>query len=266
MRKQSARTQDPVQHLSPWARTALALSLAMVAGAAGAAAPGYVTSGGDSVPVTDASGNCWTSGAWTPTNAAAPCHAVPTAQAAPVPVVKSEPAPAPAPAPAALAPVQAPPPVIQRITLNTDVLFEFGKAQLRPGAHEKLNELAQTMQGAEVDRVVAVGHADRIASDDYNRDLSERRANAVKEYLVQKGVDPQRVQAEGRGESEPVTQCSRMGPENAKNAKLVSCLQPDRRVEIEVLGHRQVAGDTPAGAGAGTPGTGTTSGGAGSSR
>jgi OOP family OmpA-OmpF porin len=217
------------------------------------------------VPVTDAAGNCWTTGAWTPSNAASPCHGVASAQAAPVPVVKSE--PAPAPAPAALAPVQAAPPVIQRITLNTDVLFEFGKAQLRPGAGEKLDELAQTMQGAEVDRIVAVGHADRIASEDYNRDLSERRAEAVKQYLVQKGVDPQRVQAEGRGESEPVTQCGRMGAENAKNAKLVSCLQPDRRVEIEVLGHRQVAGDTPASGGAGTAGSsGAPAAGSGSSR
>lgn len=252
--------------ISPWTRTALALSLAMVAGAA-AAVPGYVTSSGDTIPVTDASGNCWTS-SWTPAMAASPCHAVASAQAAPVPVVKSEPA-APAPAPAALAPVQAAPPVIQRITLNTDVLFEFGKADLRPGAGEKLDELAQTMKGAEVDRIVAIGHADRIASEDYNRDLSERRAEAVKMYLVQKGgLDPQRVQAEGRGESEPVSQCSKMGPERANNRKLVSCLQADRRVEIEVLGHRQVAGDTPASGGAGAAGTssGSTSGSAGGTR
>ncbi len=258
MRKQST--------ISPWTQTALALSLALAASAAGAATPGYVTSGGDTLPVTDASGNCWTTGSWSPSLAAAPCHAVASAQAAPVPVVKAE--PAPAPAPVAIAPVQAPAPVIQRITLNTDVLFEFGKAELRPSAGEKLDELAQTMQGAEVDRIVAIGHADRIASDDYNRDLSERRAEAVRMYLVQKGVDPQRVQAEGRGESEPVTQCGKMGPERANNRKLVSCLQPDRRVEIEVLGHRQVAGDTPASGGAGAAGTssGSTSGSAGGTR
>lgn len=247
MRKQSTR----IDHTSPWVRTAIALSLAMVAGAAGAA-PGYVTSQGDAIPVTDGFGNCWRVGDWSPAMAAAPCNAVATVQAAPVPVVKAEP-----PAPVAAAPLQAapPPPVIQRITLNTDVLFQFGKAELRPGAHEKLDELAQTMQGAEVDRIVAVGHADRIASEDYNRDLSERRAMAVKEYLTQKGVDPQRVQAEGRGESEPVTQCGKMGPERASNQKLISCLQPDRRVEIEVLGHRQVAGDTPASGGAGASGS-----------
>lgn len=242
-----------------WSRAALAVSLATMAGAA-AAVPGYVTSVGESLPVTDASGNCWTTGDWTPDKAAAPCHAVPRAQAAPPPPVVQAP---PAPAPTPLAPIaQAPAPVIQRINLSTDVLFEFNKAELRPGAHQKLDELAQTMQGAEVDRVVVIGHADRIASETYNQDLSERRAAAVKEYLAGKGVSPERVQAEGRGESQPVTQCARMGPETAKNQKLVSCLQPDRRVEIEVLGHREVAGDVPAGAGAGT--SGTAPGGAGS--
>jgi OOP family OmpA-OmpF porin len=223
----------------------------------------YHTSGADSVPVTDASGNCWTTIDWTARNAANPCHAVATAQAAPPPPVVQK---APEPAPIAAAPLQAPAPVLQRITLNTDVLFEFNSANLRPGAHQKLDELAQTMQGAEVDRIVAVGHADRIASDDYNRDLSERRAAAVKEYLVQKGVDSQRVETQGRGESEPVAQCGKMGPERASNRKLVACLQPDRRVEIEVLGHRQVAGETPAGAGAGGTSPGSSSGGAGGSR
>jgi OOP family OmpA-OmpF porin len=240
----------------PWSRTAVAIALMTIAGAAAAATPGYVTSGADSVPVTDASGNCWTTIDWTARNAANPCHAVASAQAAPPPPVVQR---APEPAPIAAAPLQPPAPVLQRITLNTDVLFEFNSANLRPGAHQKLDELAQTMQGAEVDRIVAVGHADRIASDDYNRDLSERRAAAVKEYLVQKGVDAQRVEAQGRGESEPVAQCGKMGPERASNRKLVACLQPDRRVEIEVLGHRQVAGETPAGAGAGgtSPGSGT---------
>ncbi|HWA36545.1 MAG TPA: OmpA family protein [Burkholderiales bacterium] len=237
------------QMLSPWSRTAVAVSLALAAGAAGAV-PGYVTSVGDAIPVTDGFGNCWRVGDWTPGMAAAPCHAVARAQAAPVPVVRAEP-PAPAPAPIA---APAAPPVLQRITLSTDVLFEFNKAQLRPGAHEKLDELAQTMQGAEVDRIVAIGHADRIASEQYNQELSQRRADAVKEYLVQKGVDPQRVQADGRGESEPVAQCAKMGPERASNQKLVSCLQPDRRVEIEVLGHRQVAGDAPASGGASSGG------------
>jgi OOP family OmpA-OmpF porin len=113
------------------------------------------------------------------------------------------------------------------------------------------------MQGAEVDRIVAVGHADRIASEKYNDELSQRRADAVKQYLVQKGVDPQRVETQGAGESQPVAQCGKMGPERASNQKLVACLQPDRRVEIEVLGHREVAaGEAPSTSGAGSSATG----------
>ena len=83
----------------------------------------------------------------------------------------------------------------------------------------------------------------------------------MKQYFTQKGLAPDRVQTEGKGESEPVTQCGKMGPERASNRKLVSCLQPDRRVEIEVLGHREVAasGTEPSGAGSGA-GTGSGSG------
>jgi len=87
-------------------------------------------------------------------------------------------------------------------------------------------------------------------------------AQAVKAYLAQKGVNEQRVQAEGRGESQPVTgdQCKNMGPERKKNAKLVACLQPDRRVEIEVLGSREVAGTggTPSSAGSSGASSGST--------
>lgn len=224
---------------------ALAVSLAALAGAVGAV-PGYVTSTGESA-VTNASGQCWRSGDWTQDKARDPCDAVPRAAApAPAPVAEA-PKPEPAPAPIAAAPVPPPPaPVIQKLTLSTDVLFEFGKAELRPSGQRKLDELASTAQGADVDRVVIVGNADRIGSDQYNQELSERRAQAVKTYIAQKGVAEQRVQAEGRGESQSVTgdQCKHMGPERKSNSKLVSCLQPDRRVEIEVLGSREVAATT----------------------
>jgi OOP family OmpA-OmpF porin len=156
-----------------------------------------------------------------------------------------------------------PAPVIQKLTLSTDVLFPFGKAELAPSGQTKLDELANTAQGAEVDRVVIIGNADRIGSDKFNQDLSERRAQAVKDYLAAKGVAQDRVQAEGRGESQPVTgdQCKNMGPERKSNVKLVSCLQPDRRVEIEVLGSREVAGTgtggSPASSGSSAPSSGS---------
>jgi OOP family OmpA-OmpF porin len=231
---------------------ALAVSLAALAGAAGAV-PGYVTSIGET-PVMSGSGLCWRTGEWGPDKARDPCDPVARAGApAAAPVAEQR------PAPIAAAPVEQPkPPVIQKLTLSTDVLFPFGKAELAPGGQAKLDELARTAQGAEVDRVVIVGNADRIGSEQSNQELSERRAQAVKQYLAARGVAEDRVQAEGRGESQPVTgdQCKGMGPERKGNAKLISCLQPDRRVEIEVLGSREVAGGasgSPASSGSSTP-------------
>jgi len=102
-----------------------------------------------------------------------------------------------------------------------------------------------------------VGHADRIGPNQYNEKLSAERAEAVKQYLAQKGIEQQRVRSEGRGENQPVTgdQCK-----GQKGAKLISCLQPDRRVEIEVRGTREVAATgSPAAGGTGSSG-GATSG------
>jgi OOP family OmpA-OmpF porin len=160
--------------------------------------------------------------------------------------------------------------VLEKVTLSSDVLFQFGKATLRPEGKQKLDELAGRIGDANVQEIVAVGHADRIASEEYNQKLSEERANAVKVYLADKGVDPQIVKAEGKGESEPVTgdACSKMGPERGQNRKLVQCLQPDRRVEIEVFGTREASGTgaTGAGSGATTPGSGSSTSGSGAAR
>jgi len=216
---------------------------------------GYVGSGAG-VVATNPFGLCWRAGSdWTPDKAAAPCDAVPRAAVAPVPVVKAEPTPAPAPlAAAAPAPV-----VIEKITLSTDVLFGFNKAELTPAGEQKLDELAKSAQGANVDKVALIGHADRIGSEDYNQQLSEERAQAVADYLKQKGVDSTRLQVEGRGKSEPVTgnQCDKMGPANNKNAKLIACLQPDRRVDAELLGSREstASSASPSASGATSSGT-----------
>jgi OmpA-OmpF porin, OOP family len=235
---------------------------------AGAAAPAGATSrvgnppppsdayvgSGAGVVATNPFGLCWRGGMeWSPDKAAAPCDAVTRAQVvAPPPV-----AAAPAPAPIAAAAPAAPPVVIEKITLNTDVLFGFNKAELTPAGEQKLDELAKSAQGANVDKVVLTGHADRIGTEDYNQKLSEDRAQAVADYLASKGVDRSHLQVEAKGESEPVTgnQCDRMGPENNKNQKLIACLQPDRRVEAELLGSRETtAGAATAPAGAGTTG------------
>jgi OmpA-OmpF porin, OOP family len=265
----SIERRAPAQCLT---RAILAASLAVIGGAAFAqtsysgtasGSPGYVTDSGGRA-VTNPFGICWKTGSWSPALAKEPCDAVPRA-AAFVPPVAAAPQPAPVapPPPEPIAIVEPPRPVIEKVTLETDVLFEFGKADLRDAGKNKLDELADRIkaQGANVDEVVAVGHADRIASDDFNQKLSERRAEAVKTYLAGKGIESDKVTAEGRGESQPVTgdDCRRMGPENAKNRKLVACLQPDRRVEIEVLGTR-TASTEPAPAGAGTTGSAGTSG------
>lgn len=252
---------------SPRAGTA-ASSAAAGTTAAGAPSklPGYAQAS-DGRVVLSGFGQCVRAGHWAPGNAAEPCDRIAVAQvepppapvaAAPEPKIEPAPTPAPAPAPAPLAAPEPPRPVIEKVTLSTDVLFDFNKAELRESGKQKLDELIARVKDADVDEIVAIGHADRIASDDYNQKLSEARAQAVRDYLAQAGAKGNAITAQGKGESQPVTgdDCKKMGPERASNKKLVSCLQPDRRVEIEVLGSRQVAGGAPA-AGTGTTGSGT---------
>jgi OmpA-OmpF porin, OOP family len=249
-------------------RIALAAALAALSGAAAAQTAGqsgvpsrdsaYVT-GSSRQAATGAFGQCVRAGYWTPADAAEPCD--PTARAAvtPIAVAKPEPVPQAAPAPAPIA--AAPRPVIEKVSLSSDVLFEFGKATLRDEGKQKLDELAGRITDANIEEIVAVGHADRIASEQFNQQLSEQRAQAVKTYLVDKGLASQLVKTEGKGESQPVTNCGKMGAERASNKKLVQCLQPDRRVDIEVFGTRQASGTGSTGAtGTTSGGTGTTSG------
>ena len=231
---------------------AVALALAGLAGAAQAAAPGYVSDSSNQI-WTSPYGLCWKTTDWTPEKAAAPCDAVRRVEAPVPPPVAVAPA-APAPTPLVVAPPPQPP-VIEQISLSSDVLFEFDKADLRAEGQKKLDEISDRLKGANVMQIAAIGYADRIGAENYNLQLSEKRAAAVKEYLAQKGVEQTKVRSEGRGASEPVTgdQCK-----GVKGAKLISCLQPDRRVDVEVRGERQVAGapSSPGSAGA-TSGSGT---------
>jgi len=170
-------------------------------------------------------GLCWKTTRWTPAMALAECD--------PDLVKKPEP-PKPAPAPAA-APAPTPKPAAQKVTLAADALFDFDKAVLRPEGKAKLDDVTDKLKGMKLEVIIAVGHTDRIGSDQYNQKLSEKRAEAVKAYLVGKGVEPNRIYTEGKGEKQPVTG-DKCGKSEKKTKQLIECLQPDRRVEIEVIG------------------------------
>ncbi len=134
-------------------------------------------------------------------------------------------------------PQEAAVPTSEKISVAADALFDFNKATLRPAGKAKLDELVAKADAINLEVILAVGHTDRLGSVEYNQRLSERRAAAVKDYLVSKGIDPSRVYAEGKGKSQPVTGDTCVG--NKKTKALVDCLQPDRRVDIEVIGTKK---------------------------
>jgi OOP family OmpA-OmpF porin len=114
------------------------------------------------------------------------------------------------------------------------VLFDFDQSVLRPGETPKLDELTAKLKGRAFDGVSVVGHADQIGTDAYNLGLSGERAEAVRAYLVGKGVDAGSIRTEARGEREAVTgeACKNQG------RKRIDCLQPDRRVEVTLAAAR----------------------------
>lgn len=175
-------------------------------------------------------GLCWRTGYWTPAAAAADkagCEC--DKDLIPADVCAGKAATAAAPAAAA-----GPKPAGEKITIAADALFDFDKAVLRPEGKAKLDELAGKAGQLNLEVILAVGHTDRLGGAAYNQKLSEKRAAAVKEYLVAKGIEANRVYTEGKGKSQPVTGDTCKG--NRKTKALIDCLQPDRRVDIELIG------------------------------
>jgi len=173
---------------------------------------------------------CWRDASWTPATAAQGCDgAIVPRAAAPAPAPAAAPAPAPAAAPArAPAPAPAPAPAATKVTYAADAFFDFDKAVLKPEGKAKLDDLAGKVQGINLEVVIAVGHTDSTGAAAYNQALSVRRAEAVKAYLVSKGIESNRIYTEGKGLSQPVADnATREG--RAKN----------RRVEVEVVGTRK---------------------------
>lgn len=204
-----------------------ALALGILSSAAmaqsGAENTGYLTDQRGSV-VKSGYGLCWHTG-FGPAVPNADCDGAPAA------IVVAQAEPAAAPRPSAV-------PAGDKVTLDADALFDFDKAVLRPEGRNALDEFLGKMKDINPEVIIAVGHADRFGSAGYNQRLSEKRAAAVKGYLVSKGVPDNRVHTEGRGETQPVTGAGDC--KGAKSAKTIACLQPDRRVELEVVGTRIV--------------------------
>ncbi len=178
-------------------------------------------------------GQCWRAGYWTPALATAECDPdlvrKPAPPPPPVAAVTPPPPPPPAPAPV---PAPAPKPAPQTVTFSAEELFDFDKYVLKPGGKTALDKLVNDLAGTNYQTIAVTGHSDRIGNPAYNQKLSERRAEAVKAYLISKGVQADRISAMGKGETQPVTKpddCK--GP---KSPKLIACLQPDRRVDIVV--------------------------------
>jgi len=165
----------------------------------------------------NASGDCWRNANWTPATAAPGCGAPVAAPAA-----------APAPAPRAAAPAAAPVAAATKVTYAADAFFDFDKAVVKPAGKTKLDDLVSKVKDINLEVIIAVGHTDSVGSDAYNQKLSVRRAEAVKAYLVSKGIEKNRIYTEGKGEKQPVAS----NVTNEGRAK-------NRRVEIEVVGTRK---------------------------
>lgn len=174
---------------------------------------------------------CWRDANWTPATAAAGCDGaiIPAAAPAATPAAAAPAAPAAKPAaPAAAAPVvAAAPAATSKVTYAADALFDFDKAVLKPEGKAKLDDLVGKVKGINLEVVIAVGHTDSVGAAGYNQKLSVKRAEAVKAYLVSKGIEKNRVYTEGKGLTQPVA-----------DNKTKEGRSKNRRVEVEVVGTR----------------------------
>ena len=227
-------------------KLAILLASAALASAAGAQTIDNWRNGtGDLVWKNGTNELCWRDANWTPATAAAGCDGAIVAKpaaaapaAAPAPAARpaapaapaarpAAPAAAPAPAAAAPRPAAPPPAAATKVTYAADAFFDFDKSVLKAEGKAKLDDLVGKVKGINLEVIIAVGHTDSVGSDAYNQKLSVKRSDAVKAYLVTKGIEKNRVYTEGKGEKQPVAD-NKTSAGRSKN----------RRVEIEVVGTR----------------------------
>ena len=168
-------------------------------------------------PVRSGAGLCWRDSNWTPATAHPDCDGAvkpdqPRVQATFVP---------PVPAPK----TEAPKPLLIKQTYQAETLFDFDKSVIKPAGKQVLNGLVGKLKNFNVEIIIATGHTDSIGTDAYNQKLGNRRAEAVKAYLISQGVAANRIYTDSKGESQPVAD-NRTREGRAKN----------RRVEVEVIG------------------------------
>ena len=187
---------------------------------------GYLTDSAGK-PVRSYSGECVRTYAWREGFRFADCEPAPVVETpaprieAPAAVAETPPAPAPAPVPQDIP-----------FRVSMDAFFDFDQATLRPEGKAALDELARRLAVTQYDKLTIVGHADRIGPAAYNQKLSERRANAMRDYLVAQGIEAEKISASGIGESEPVASCS-----GVHGKRLIACLQPDRSAQLTAVGN-----------------------------
>jgi len=215
------------ENMKKFTRFAFALSAVLLSNIASAQSiDNWRSANGDTWK--NSTGLCYRDSNWTPATAAPDCDGAIKPAPAPAPVAAPAPAPAPkaapAPAPVAAAPAPA---AASKVTYAADTFFNFDKAVLKPEGKAKLDDLVSKIKSINLEVIIAVGHTDSVGSDAYNQKLSVRRSEAVKAYLVSKGIEKNRVYTEGKGEKQPVAD-NKTAQGRAKN----------RRVELEVVGTR----------------------------
>lgn len=234
---------------------------------------GYVIESYPSTIVTGGFGQCWHTSDWSPAARVDPCDSdAAVAQTSEPPPAQAAPTPEPPKAAQETAPAATQPPhyedttaiplpvperqpeaaaaqaapqnprletalLPQTVHYSTDAFFDFDESTLRPEGRAALDDLVGQLGEVRYGSIRVIGHTDRIGGEEYNHALSERRANAVKNYLTRRNVPADRIKALGKGKSEPTVKTSTCnGP---KSPKVVACLQPDRRVDIEVAATKE---------------------------